>query len=69
MTDVSPGLLAWDAINRRGATSEARSEPTGRPTHLQFSIKTCFAAPLLGESEAQLHASSFCCTPPEIELL
>jgi len=37
--------------------------------HIYFSIKTCFAAPLLGGSEAQLHASSFCCTPPEIELL
>jgi len=31
--------------------------------HIYFSIKTCLAAPLLSESEAQLHASSFCCTP------
>ena len=37
--------------------------------HICFSVKTCFAAPLLGGSEAQLHASGFCCTPPEIELL
>jgi len=37
--------------------------------HIYFSIKTLFAAPLLSESEAQLHTSGFCCTPPEIELL
>jgi len=37
--------------------------------HIYFSIKTLFAAPLLSESEAQLHATGFYCTPPEIELL
>jgi len=31
---VSPGLLAWDATNRRGATIEAMSEPIGRATQL-----------------------------------
>jgi len=34
-----------------------------------FSIKMLFAPPLFSESEAQLHASGFCCIPPEIELL
>jgi len=37
--------------------------------HMSFSIKTSFVAPLLSESAAQLHASGFCCAPPEIELL
>jgi len=34
--------------------------------HIYFSIKTGFAASLLGGSEAQLHASSSYCTPPKL---
>jgi len=45
--NVTPGLHAWDAKNRRGATSKARSEPTGRATHLL----------LLQDRHALLHPS------------
>jgi len=37
--------------------------------HIYFSIKTCFAAPLLGDKGSAAYNPSLCCTPPEIELL
>jgi len=42
---VTPGLHTWDANHRRGATSEARSEPTGRATHLLLHQDTLCCTP------------------------
>jgi len=37
--------------------------------HICFSIKTCFAAPLLSDKRSAAYDPSLFCTPPEIELL
>jgi len=53
---VTPGLHAWDAMRRRGATSEARSEPTGRATHLLLHQDTlCCTPPGRERSAASRH--------------
>jgi len=60
---VTPGLQAWDAMRRRRATSEARSEPTGRATHLLLHQDTLCCTPPEREGSAasrlwlQLHPS------------
>jgi len=69
---VTPGLGGDSMLWVQGTGGERRAKRGVSQLavpHICFSMKTCFAAPLLGESEAQLRASSFCCTPPEIELL
>jgi len=52
---VSLGLHAWDAMHRRGATSEARSEPTGHATHLLLHQDTLCCTPPGQERSAASH--------------
>jgi len=53
---VTPGLQAWDAMHRRGATSEARSERTGCATHpLLHQDTLCCTPPEQERSAASRH--------------
>jgi len=44
-TEAVLSFRAWGANHRRGATSEARSEPTGRATHLLLRQDTLCCTP------------------------
>jgi len=65
-----PGLHACGASGTQRTGGEQRAKrgvSRLAVLHIYFSIKTLFAAPLLSQSEVQLHASGFCCTAPEID--
>jgi len=53
------GLHAWDAMHRRGAMSEARSEPTGRATHVFLHQDKLCCTPPEWERSAAYNLSSF----------